>query len=69
MHLGHSRDKSASPLVQHCVVAADKVVVGFFFKVLTAITLISGDVSLHFQNLLTSSWQRLVQRLDENVRH
>lgn len=29
----------------------------------------SGDVSLHFENVLTSSWQRLVQRLDENVRH
>ena len=28
---------------------------------------ILGGVSLHFQNLLTLSWQRLVRRLDENL--
>ena len=31
-----------------------------------AITSIYGDVSLYVQNLLTSSWQGLGQRLDEN---
>ena len=60
----HSRDRSDSPLPQRCVLAANDIKNWQKYPncILRAITSIFGDVSLHFQNLLTLSWQGLVQR-------